>query len=211
MNESDIRKSVRLNFPEKMTWFDIPSSIPHRSWETSEDWARAMTIMIYTEVEGEYDGSEARVPWLTRTSKIIEAAYNDLPSNGARYRFLLFHDLNKVPTPLWVHTAPADQPWAEIRPLLTGELATEDLVGKPTILPFDVAGNDEGVRSLRYYHLDRKAGTKVGKCDYGFRRSGIDVVVRAEYIDVDTIPDAVQTLHTFVSAITLEFDDPAAG
>ena len=208
MTEQDLRLSARLTFPTELNWVNFPARFPFREWQDCEHWAGSMALMVYYEGRGRRDGSAPGDQWFQRTRAIIGSAYQNLDVEGVRYRFLLFHDVDAVPTPISVRTFLADLPWDEVRPMYAGELEEAGRAEGPSVESFDVEGAEVGVRSLRYHYLDPESRSLIGLYDYAFRSGGIDVCVRAEFIDLTTIRAAVPVLDSFVRGISITFGEP---
>lgn len=205
MTEQDFRASAKLTFPTELNWVNFPQAFPFREWQDVEHWAGSMALMVHYEGRGRRDGSTPDEQWFHHTRAIIGSAYENLSTEGVRYRFLLFHDLNVVPTPISVRTFLADLPWDQARPMYAGELEEDNRAEGPTVESFDLDGTEAALRSLRYVYLDPDTRSLLALYDYAFRRDGIDVCVRAEFIDLTAIRGARPVLDAFVAGIGVTF------
>jgi hypothetical protein len=208
MTEQDLRFSARLTFPTELNWVNFPQSFPFQEWEDAEQWAGSMAMMVYYEGRGRADGSMPTEQWFDRTRAVIGSAFENLSSEGVRYRFLLFHDVDVIPTAISVRVFLGDLPWDEARPLYAGEFEEENRAEGPAVEAYDLDGADAAVRSLRYHYLDPDTRSLVALYDYAFRRDGVDVCVRAEFIDLTTIHGARPVLDAFVAGIGVTFGAP---
>jgi hypothetical protein len=201
MTGQDPRLSAKLTFPTELNWVNFPQGFPFREWQDVGHWAGSMALMVHYEGSGRREGAVPDQQWFDHTRAIIGSAYENLSTEGVRYRFLLFHDLAVVPTPISVRTFLADLPWDEVRPMYAGELEEPGRAEGPTVESFDLEGAEAAVRSLRYHYLDPGTRSLVALYDYAFRRDGLDVCVRAEFIDLTAIRRARPVLDAFVAGI----------
>jgi hypothetical protein len=207
MTEQDYRQSNKLTFDTSLNWINFPKSFPHQDFVSREQWAAEMAMTVhYIGTGRENSPGPPTEQWYDQTRVIIRSAHEKLSVGDAHYRFLLFHDLNAVPTPISVNRFFADMPWEEARPIFTGEL-NQNIVEGPYVEDFPMDDTEVAIRALRYHYLDPKKRTLSAHYHYAFRRDRMDVVVRAMFIDLSTMRDALPVLDAFVRGIGITFGE----
>lgn len=209
MNEQgDVRQTARLRFAMETAWVSLPKSFPYKQWPDSSSWAEYMVSFVYFR----HFGDDAPVPsekWIERTRQLIELGQRTFPDADNLHQFLIFYDLDQAPIHASADMFLGDLRWEDALELYSGG-GSEGRVEGPFVESFDVPGAETGMRALRYTEIDPEAHAIAADYNYAFRKHGLDVVVRALFVDLSTLHDALPAIDVFVRGIDISFGDADA-
>lgn len=204
MSEHDIRQSARLKFRDGLNSFPVPRSFPYEQWQTLQDWTVAQAHLAYYIGRGQFDDSRPSDEWFIRTYGWIEAGWEFLNSTKNPFRFMLFHDIEAPPTTITVDAYLGDLPWTEAQAIYV-QAHHDEVVEGPKLEPFDMPDTEATMKMAYFTEADLTTHALAAGYNYAFRKSGMDILVRAALADLSLIRDGIPVVDEFVRGITIEF------